>query len=448
MKKHLTALLACSLLASSLFSCVKSPSSPDTDFPQTTENSVVLPSAKITGAPGDGDTPSPSLLSSHSLTADVSKQEAELADLDTVFIGEAANFAVRLFQETRESGKNALISPLSVLTALAMLENGTAGNTRTQMESVLCNLPAETLNRYLAAYIRALPSGEHAKLALANSVWLRDDESLLTVRDEFLGICKNIYNAEVYAAAFDETTVKDINSWVDTHTDGMIREIIREIGDDNMLYLINTVLFDAEWQEKFTEDSVRDDVFTAADGTTQTVSMMNGTTYGYLSSEDAVGFTKAYANGYHFAALLPTGDFEHFVSSLTGEKLLSALSGVSHEEVILSMPKFAYDCSYQLVPVLEKLGITDVFSQKQSNLSALGSCPNGDNLYVDQVIHKTRIEVGEAGTKAAAVTAISVVKATGMERQPKRVVLDRPFVYAIVDDATGLPVFIGCYTGN
>ena len=145
---------------------------------------------------------------------------------------------------------------------------------------------------------------------------------------------------------------------------------------------------------------------------------------------------------------MPTGDFGHFVSSLTGEKLLSALSGVSHEEVILSMPKFAYDCSYQLVPVLEKLGITDVFSQKQSNLSALGSCPNGDNLYVDQVIHKTRIEVGEAGTKAAAVTAISVVKATGMERQPKRVVLDRPFVYAIVDDATGLPVFIGCYTGN
>ena len=132
---------------------------------------------------------------------------------------------------------------------------------------------------------------------MANSVWLRDDESLLTVRDEFLGICKNIYNAEVYAAAFDETTVKDINSWVDTHTDGMIREIIREIEDDNMLYLINTVLFDAEWQEKFTEDSVRDDVFTAADGTTQPVSMMNGTTYGYLSSEDAGGFTKAYANG-------------------------------------------------------------------------------------------------------------------------------------------------------
>lgn len=177
MKKYLTALLACSLLASSLFSCVKSPSSPDMDFPQTTENSVVLPSAKITGAPGDGDTPSPSLLSSHSLTADVSKQEAELADLDTVFIGEAANFAVRLFQETRESGKNALISPLSVLTALAMLENGTAGNTRTQMESVLCNLPAETLNRYLAAYIRALPSGERAALSLSNAVWLRETKS-------------------------------------------------------------------------------------------------------------------------------------------------------------------------------------------------------------------------------------------------------------------------------
>lgn len=229
----------------------------------------------------------------------------------------------------------------------------------------------------------------------------------------------------------------------------MIPEILREIDGDSMLFLLNTILFDAEWQTPFPGSAIRDESFTAADGTQQSVQMMRGSAYRYLKTEGAVGFLKSYADGYSFAALLPDGDLESFLSSLTGEKLLSVWSNASVQKVRIGLPKFSYECSYALSGTLQRLGMTDAFSPILADFSALGSCPNGDNLFVEQVLHKTRIEVTESGTKAAAVTVIEVPTDTAsMPEKTETVILNCPFLYAILDDATGLPVFLGCYTGS
>ena len=135
----------------------------------------------------------------------------------------AADFAVRLFQKTYD-GKNTLISPLSILTALAMATNGANGETKEEMEDAL-GMTTEELNAFFASYFERLPQNENAKLSLADSIWFRDD-GRFSVRDEFLQTNADYYHAGAYRAPFDRGTVDDINAWVKEKTDGMIERLI------------------------------------------------------------------------------------------------------------------------------------------------------------------------------------------------------------------------------
>ncbi len=164
---------------------------------------------------------------------------------DDAFKNSSADFAIRLFQKTRDDSKNSLISPLSVMLALSMTANGAKGETLAQTESLLGgDIPMETLNEYLYSYINALPSEKTAKLNVANSIWFRDNG--FTAENTFLQKNADYYGAAVYKSAFDVKTLRDINNWVKKNTDGMIEKIIDDLDPDAVMYLINTVLFDAE----------------------------------------------------------------------------------------------------------------------------------------------------------------------------------------------------------
>ena len=221
---------------------------------------------------------------------------------DDAFKNGAADFAVRLFQTTWEEGKNSLISPLSVMLALSMTANGAKGETLAQMEALLGgDIPIGELNEYLHAYVGSLPSSEKAKLTLANSIWFKD--SGFTVEEDFLQRNADYYGAAAYKSAFDEKTLRDINSWVKENTDGVIDKIVDQMDPYAVMYLVNTVLFDAEWQNIYRKHEVRDGTFTAIDGAKRTVSMMYSNESLYLDDGKATGFLKPYNNGYSFAAL-------------------------------------------------------------------------------------------------------------------------------------------------
>lgn len=130
---------------------------------------------------------------------DLSTQNADVTD-----------FAIRLFKASEESGKNTLISPLSVLCALAMTANGAEEETLEQMEALL-GITAEELNLYLYSYMKNLPQGDKYKLSLANSIWFTEDERF-TVNQDFLQTNADYYGADIYKAAFDNQTCKDINN--------------------------------------------------------------------------------------------------------------------------------------------------------------------------------------------------------------------------------------------
>lgn len=364
---------------------------------------------------------------------------------DDAFKNSSADFAIKLFQQTRDGNKNSLISPLSVMLALSMTANGAKGETLAQTESLLGgDIPMETLNEYLYSYIKALPSEKTAKLNSANSIWFRDNG--FTAQKAFLQKNADYYGAEAYKSVFDEKTLRDINNWVKKNTDGMIEKIIDNIDSDAVMYLINTVLFDAEWENIYKKDEIRDGTFTALDSTKRTVSMMYSAEQRYLDDGKATGFIKPYKNGYSFAALLPNEDISlsDYVASMSGKAFVDTVKNARDVPVETAIPKFSYDYDIEMSGALKALGMTLPFDAAKADFSALGSSDSG-NIFISRVLHKAYIAVDGKGTKAGAATAVETVY-TALEEGVYKVTLDRPFVYAIIDDATGLPVFIGTVT--
>lgn len=364
---------------------------------------------------------------------------------DDAFKNSSADFAIRLFQKTRDDSKNSLISPLSVMLALSMTANGAKGETLTQTESLLGgDIPMETLNEYLYSYIKALPSEKTAKLNIANSIWVRDNG--FTAEKAFLQKNADYFDAAVYKSAFDVKTLRYINNWVKKNTDGMIEKIIDDIDPDAVMYLINTVLFDAEWENIYKKDEVRDGTFTALDGTKRTASMMYSAEHLYLDDGKAIGFIKPYRNGYSFVALLPNEDISlsDYAASMTGKSFADTMKNAEDVPVETAIPKFSYDYDIEMSGALKSLGMTKPFDAAKADFSALGSSDSG-NIFISRVLHKSYITVDEKGTKAGAATAADI-KATSDIGGLYSVTLDRPFVYAVIDDAYGLPVFIGAVT--
>ena len=354
------------------------------------------------------------------------------------------DFALRLFKATNAGGKNTLISPLSVLCALAMTTNGAKGETREQMEATL-GMSAEELNLYLYSYMNSLPTGEKYKLSLANSIWFRDDERF-TVNEDFLQINADYYGAGAYKAPFDKSTKKDINNWVKENTDGMIPEVLDEIPPEAVMYLVNALAFEAEWSDIYEKKQVRDGTFTKEDGTKQSTEFMYSDEHRYLEDEKATGFMKYYRGSkYAFVALLPNEGVtvKEYLNSIDGEALSALLSAPKGNSVQAAIPKFETEYSTEMSEILKSMGMPLAFDEDNADFSGLGRSSAG-NIYISRVIHKTFISVAEKGTKAGATTVIEMAdKSAAAPDEMKRVYLDRPFVYMLVDCENNIPFFIG-----
>ena len=351
-------------------------------------------------------------------------------------------FGAKLLQNEMQE-ENPLVSPLSVASALSMTANGAVGETKTQMEQVL-GADTGSLNACFSVLQASLENDKQLKAA--NSIWMKDTDTL-HVEDAFLQQNADSSAAELYSAPFDDSTKTAINDWVSKQTDKMIPEILDEIPDGAVMYLVSALAFDAKWERPFKSYEVWEGTFTARGGQEQTGDFLHGAVGQYLHDEHAEGFLKAYAGGkYAFAALLPdeATSIENYVNQLTGERLHAILASPIDESVEIALPKFRAEFSAELSENLKALGMTDAFDGEKADFTALGTSDEG-NIYISRVLHKTFIQVDEEGTKAGAATAVEAA-AEGAALYPHSVILNRPFVYMIVDLETKLPIFLGALT--
>lgn len=379
--------------------------------------------------------------------------DADVALADDGYDAETANeaamdFAVRSLQECAdyaaiegtEESNNILISPISVYFALGMLENGAKNETKTELEEVL-GLNVGQMNSFAKEYMNQVPE----ELKIANSIWYTSHERF-TVEEPFIQSVKGYYNGEIFEAAFDDSTCKDINDWVEEKTDGTIKEVLNEIPPDAVMYLINALVFEAEWENTYDESQVREGIFTVLENVEQEVDMMYSEESYYLEDEKATGFIKYYdGREYAFVALLPNENvgIQEYIGSLTGAHLLDLLEHPVEVPVQACIPQFELQGQIEMKDILAEMGIQMIFDDQNADLSGLGTSTAG-NLFVDRVIHKTYIEVSPAGTKAGAATVIEVRdECAFIYEEMKEVYLNRPFLYMIIDCENNQPIFIG-----
>ena len=352
-----------------------------------------------------------------------------------------------LAEITTDGNENVLLSPVSILMALGMTENGACGDTLSQMESIANGgIKVEQMNTVMAYLREKMNESPDVKWNVANSVWLKDMDGL-ELDPEFAETVIAHYRAEVWKSNFDQGTVDDINSWVNMNTDGMIDEVINNISPNTMMYLINAISFDGEWEEQYEDDKIKEGFdFANADGSTSSVTMLSSKENKYFTLGDGEGFVKPYKGGeFSFVGILPKEgeSTSEYLSKIRNLDLAKAVREARDEEVRVKIPEFENDYGTNLAETYNNMGMTEPFGMNADFSDMLVS--GGDTIRIGSIIHKTHIEVDRKGTRAAAVTAVEMrVKGAMVEEMPKSIVLDRPFVYAIVDNATGIPVFLGC----
>ena len=357
---------------------------------------------------------------------------------------EVTDFGLRLLRGSLEEGENALISPVSVYAALSMTANGAKGNTLAQMEAVL-GREKDALNRWYEDDIRKSHS-DH--LYLANAIYLKDDGEL-AVKESFLQALEKWYETGVYMTSFNESTLREINQFVEDNTNGMVKNILDKIPKEAVMYLVNALAFEARWAKPYNEYEVSQQVFTTEDGRKQTVELMYSEEYiSYVEDDLCTGFVKNYEGGrYGFVALLPKEGMriEELIDSLSGDSLSDLLSYRWEGKVLTAMPKFQTEFDVEMSEVLQAMGMTDAFDPKKADFSSLATYNDG-NIFLNRVLHKTFISVAEQGTRAGAATVVEMAPEAAMEPEEiKEVILNRPFLYMIWDRETNMPIFMGTF---
>jgi len=366
-----------------------------------------------------------------------------------------ASFGLKLLQKTREADKQSpLVSPLSVALALSMTANGADGNTLAQFQEVLGGgVDLEELNaacaQYLSDYQGLLGSSQ---CRIANSLW-KDHSG--GIYEDFVSKCRGYYSAQVYEAELSEPRiVDDLNGWVSDKTNKMIPQIIDQpFPEETACLLVNALYLKNSWLSEFDPLSTHTMDFHHAGGPDSQVEYLRkfDTQLSYLQGKGAQGVVLPYDDGrLAFVAILPdlypdSPDLGQWLNNLEGNSL-SQLINNREDAIFLSfaIPKFSAEWKGNLEDTLPLLGLEDAFVPGAADFSSLGDSPEG--YYISQVIHATKIEVNEKGTEAAAATVVAAESgAAAPPQEGITLILDRPFLYGIVDLYTGVPLFLGTY---
>lgn len=347
-----------------------------------------------------------------------------------------------------QEAENPVLSPLSAYLCLAMLMPGANENTKAEFEKIL-GADWDYVSA-LAADIAAQleKTGGSTKLDLANSIWTDDDKAV--IEEEWLKTVKAYFGPDIYSADLPSSeALKAINKWVNDKTNGMIPKLHDDNYDkDTIMVLLNALYMKADWAHKFEGNYTNDREFTKSDGSAVTVPFMNmfEAYESYIKTEDAEGIMLPYDDGrLAFIALKPAdGDARKYAAGLTGAKLKEAIAAAKADTfVTVNMPKFDTEYSVYLTDALKAMGMTDAFDPDLADLTGAGRGVDGP-LYISYVFQKVKVDVNEEGTEAAAVTEIATAEGCALPAdEPIVLTFDKPFVYAIVDTETGVPLFAG-----
>lgn len=357
-------------------------------------------------------------------------------------------FSFRLLRAVHEGhgpGDNVFLSPFSVATALGVVLNGAAGETREAIAEALgvARIEEAELNRAQSELIRALEQADpESDLAIANSLWLRDDAPF---HEEFLRTAREDLGARIESLDFRRADAADvINAWVAEATRGRIEQIVDRIRPLDILFVLNAVYFKARWSDPFDPERTRERPFHFADGPRDHPFMHKRGDFLYFEDDEVQAVSLPYGEEERFRldVFLPRQEtnLAELVGGLDAERWSDWQGRFAEREGRLALPRFRVEERYELNEPLKRLDMEVAFDPGRADLSRL----TPGRAYVDRVGHRTFVEVNEEGTEAAAVTEVVVGLTAAVDRpEPFEMVVDRPFLCAIRDSDSGLVLFLG-----
>lgn len=379
---------------------------------------------------------------------------ADVPDADQKLLtsGNSA-FALDLYQELRSKPGNMFYSPFSISQALAMTWAGARKDTETAMAGTMhFDLPQGQLHpafNWLDLELMSRGQGKQGadgngfRLNVANALW---GQIGYPVEQPFIDTLGQHYGAGMHIVDFEgdaQGSADVINGWVKDRTEGKIEKLIpvEAITSDTVMVLTNAIYFNAAWKTPFKDADTKDGTFTLVDGSTATAKMMHGNQEApYSEGDDYKALVMPYdGDELSMVMVLPEqGSLDAFEASFDAAKLDAIVNSATTHSVDVTMPRFKFDYELSVKKALTSLGMGIAFENGKADFTGINS---SGQPYIQDVLHKAFVGVNEAGTEAAAATAVIV----GDESLPEfaTISLDHAFLFFIRDNATGTLLFAG-----
>ncbi|XHX76668.1 MAG: serpin family protein [Stenomitos frigidus ULC029] len=366
--------------------------------------------------------------------------------LDSKLVAANTKFGFKLFSELlkQDSKQNVFVSPSSVAIALSMAYNGASGETQQQMAKTL-KLQGMTLNELnranakLKALLENPDSG--VQLAIANSLWARQG---VPFKPTFMQNNQKFYGAQVTELDFaDPNATATINNWVKENTRGKISQIVDALKPDDVMFLINAIYFKGTWTKAFDKSETSNKPFYRSNGSQKNHPMMAQTgSYKYYENNQFQAVSLPYGREHVSMYLfLPkkASNLSRLTKTLTAENWQQWMGQFRTQPGSVQVPRFKLEYDVELKKALSALGMPIAFDANKATFDNLSTVATK----IDQVKHKTFVDVNEEGTEAAATTSIGMVTTSMPISQPFQMNVDRPFFCAIRDNKTGTVLFMG-----
>ncbi len=354
----------------------------------------------------------------------------------------ASALSLEVYRQLGEKTDNWLVSPFSLQCALGMLSNGANGETREEILHALglSQYSQEEVNAYFKKLIEGLHTVNSAiTVKTANSIW---GNAGVPLKEDFQKTNIENYSAMVSQLDFsDPSAVDQINAWCNQTTEGLIPSILDEVNPSATVYLLNSLYFKARWESEFAPEKTQQGNFTTSSGETVKADFMQAERRGlYVKNEWFTSTSLSYLNdSYAMRLILPQ-------PGIGIDQVLQALSESDGNlwkntilaDINLKMPRFALENKLDLVSTLQALDMEKVFTN-EADFSSMSDI----STYISLVQQATRLKVDEEGSEGAAVTVIGGETSPGMPEGKVDFFLDRPFLFQILEPATGTVLFMG-----
>ena len=349
---------------------------------------------------------------------------------------------LRLINEDDTEGRNMIISPVSLSTAISILNNGAAGTTPEEINSQINTrgLTQDVCYGKNRDLISSFYNRKDVTILPANSLWVNKE---YRVKESFIELARAWYDAEVFSLNVKSpSAVNQVNKWISDKTKDFITNPVSGIDPDTIMLIVNTLYFKGAWIDEFNKECTEKEDFTLGTGETVQADMMNGQfRVPYYNAGDFKAAKLHYEGGVSMLLLRPEGDVNELVESLSADMLLDINDRLKPFKTNLKVPKLSYGFRDEMSGYLKKLGMVDAFSGSAD----FSGMVEDTEARVNRVLHECRIELDEEGTVAAAATVIEKTGVSAMT-EPEEIMdfyLDRPFVFAIMDNQTGAVFFLG-----